>query len=401
MKFTVLLPTRNRIEYLRYAVESVRRQDYDDWEIVISDNFSDDDIAGYAESLGDSRVRYTRTESMIPVTANWNNALSLATGDYVLMLGDDDGLVPGCFQSLRNLIGSFENSDLVFFNAYQFAYPGVVPEYPRGYLMQSPRVGFFQGLAAPRVLERPEALAVVRQSMRLQLPVSYNMQHLLVSRGLVNRMQQHGPFYQSPYPDYYAANALLLLADKPVISPELLTIIGISPKSFGNFLINDDELKGVEFLHNQSDVPAQLKDVVLPGLTHNTSWLAAMETLQQNLGRDYSLSVSYERYRWIQIAYVCERLLCSKPKSTELFDQLWGRLNGRERALVAAMFRLPLPVYRQLPESLRLVPVKVLRRWLRQYPIVRLDRQQTPATNLLEVFEQLSPARQRTPAAVN
>ena len=44
MKFSVLLPTRNRLEYLRYAVETVRRQDYADWEIIVSDNCSEDDI---------------------------------------------------------------------------------------------------------------------------------------------------------------------------------------------------------------------------------------------------------------------------------------------------------------------------------------------------------------------
>ena len=46
---SVLLPTKNRLTYLRYAVESVRRQDYPHWEIVISDNHSEEDILGYAQ----------------------------------------------------------------------------------------------------------------------------------------------------------------------------------------------------------------------------------------------------------------------------------------------------------------------------------------------------------------
>ena len=43
MKFSVLLPTYNRLDLLQYAVESVTRQDYDDWELIISDNQSEDD----------------------------------------------------------------------------------------------------------------------------------------------------------------------------------------------------------------------------------------------------------------------------------------------------------------------------------------------------------------------
>ena len=47
MKLSVLLPTRNRLTFLRYAIESVRRQDVPDWEIIVSDNHSEEDIAGY------------------------------------------------------------------------------------------------------------------------------------------------------------------------------------------------------------------------------------------------------------------------------------------------------------------------------------------------------------------
>ena len=49
---SVLLPTRNRLEFLRYAVETVLRQDDQDLEIVVSDNDSEDDIAGHVERLG-------------------------------------------------------------------------------------------------------------------------------------------------------------------------------------------------------------------------------------------------------------------------------------------------------------------------------------------------------------
>src|SRR5215210_76461 len=79
MRFSALLPTRNRLEYLRFAVESVLRQDDSDWELVVSDNDSEEDIAGYVASLGDDRVRYVRTDAFVPVTENWNNALRHST----------------------------------------------------------------------------------------------------------------------------------------------------------------------------------------------------------------------------------------------------------------------------------------------------------------------------------
>ena len=93
LKFSILLPTRNRLEYLRLAVESVLRQDMQDWQLVVSDNCSEQDIEGYVSSLGDPRIVYRRTERLVPVTENWNRALAHSEGDYVIMLGDDDALL--------------------------------------------------------------------------------------------------------------------------------------------------------------------------------------------------------------------------------------------------------------------------------------------------------------------
>src|SRR6476646_9624263 len=104
---SVLLPTRNRLDYLRYAVETVRRQDDGDWELVVSDNDSEEDIAGFVEGLGDPRIRYVRTTSFVPVTDNWNHALNHSRGRYVVMLGDDDGLMPGYVAAIRRLSRRF------------------------------------------------------------------------------------------------------------------------------------------------------------------------------------------------------------------------------------------------------------------------------------------------------
>ena len=41
----------------------MRRQDEDDWELMVFDNDSTDDIAGFVEGLGDARVRYVHTET--------------------------------------------------------------------------------------------------------------------------------------------------------------------------------------------------------------------------------------------------------------------------------------------------------------------------------------------------
>ena len=114
MKFSALLPTRNRLEYLKFAVDTVRRQDYDDWEIVISDNASDENIGQWVDTLQDGRVKYSRSDQFVPVTDNWNRSLVHSSGDWVIMLGDDDGLMPGYFSRAAALISPGPRRQLVF-----------------------------------------------------------------------------------------------------------------------------------------------------------------------------------------------------------------------------------------------------------------------------------------------
>lgn len=104
MKFSLLIPTRNRLNLLKYAVASVLSQSYNDWEIIISDNASTEDIKGYVSSLNEPRIKYSRSEEFLSITENWNRCIDLCTGDYVIMIGDDDILLKNHFQIMRNLI---------------------------------------------------------------------------------------------------------------------------------------------------------------------------------------------------------------------------------------------------------------------------------------------------------
>ena len=53
---SVVIPTHNRLDLLKDAVDSVLRQANADWELVVFDNASTDDIAGYVATLADTRV---------------------------------------------------------------------------------------------------------------------------------------------------------------------------------------------------------------------------------------------------------------------------------------------------------------------------------------------------------
>jgi glycosyltransferase involved in cell wall biosynthesis len=329
-------------EYLRYAIPSVREQDDEDWELVVSDNCSADGTEAYIASLDDPRIVYVRTSEPLPVTENWQFALDHSTGDYVLMLGDDDCLLRGYFRITRELVRRFDAPEVIYHGAYQFAYPGVMPGAPDGYLIGPHRYGIFGDESGPFVLHQERARAVVDASMQLRMLLGYNMQYTTVSRSLIERIADRGPFYQSPYPDFYATNVLFLAARSIVCDPRPLVAIGICPKSFGAFFFSDRESEGVDFLMNAPDPESQqrLKPVLLPGLQHYTSWLFAMEFIRRNYGDAHELSVGYRRYRTLQITHAYRKVFDDKPGAREQLRELKRHMRLWERLLYGVGYAL-------------------------------------------------------------
>lgn len=342
MKFSIALPTRNRLEYLRYAVETVRRQDYDDWEIIISDNCSEDDIAGYVAGLADPRIRHVRTSTVVPVTDNWNRALDLCTGAYVTMLGDDDGLMPGYFRRLRGLVEEFEGPDFVYTGAYLFTYANVMPEAPHSHFQPYGYAFFLQGITQPYRMPRPVALRAVASALDFRVRFGFNMQFVAVRHEFIRSLRPHGPFYQSPFPDYYAMNALFLKAQHIVACPEPLVAIGVTPKSYGYYHNNRAEAAGMEFLNGsrQLEVPVHLQRTILPGSNINTSWLLAIDALKQRYPGDLPRDVNYRRYRMLQLVhlYVACHVDRSLPESALAAAR--ALLAGRERWLWDPLLRI-------------------------------------------------------------
>lgn len=87
---SVVMPTHNRFELLKSAVQSVINQTHSDFEIIVSDNYSTDNTKQIVEEFSDARIKYFRSEKKLSLGDSWEFALSNATGEYVGFLSDDD-----------------------------------------------------------------------------------------------------------------------------------------------------------------------------------------------------------------------------------------------------------------------------------------------------------------------
>jgi glycosyltransferase involved in cell wall biosynthesis len=101
VEISVIIPTRNRLAFLKEAVASVLAQDYRDREVVVVDDASEDGTWEWLSSLQHPSVRVLRMEQHNERSAARNLGLNHAQGKYVLFLDDDDLLAPGALSYLQ------------------------------------------------------------------------------------------------------------------------------------------------------------------------------------------------------------------------------------------------------------------------------------------------------------
>ena len=87
---SVCIPTYNREEYLKHALDSALNQTYSNIEIIISDNASGDNTVSLVKSFKDKRIRLIVQKKNIGMVPNWNACIKHAKGEFVKFIASDD-----------------------------------------------------------------------------------------------------------------------------------------------------------------------------------------------------------------------------------------------------------------------------------------------------------------------
>jgi glycosyltransferase involved in cell wall biosynthesis len=124
-KITVLIPTKDRARYLFHTLNTCLSQDYDNLEIIVSDDGSIDDTKRIVDELSksDKRLKYITPKPLSGMLNNFEYALNHVETGFVLMLGGDDGLMPGSIKKLADIIEK-NKAELISWNTPIFSYPG-------------------------------------------------------------------------------------------------------------------------------------------------------------------------------------------------------------------------------------------------------------------------------------
>lgn len=121
-KVSVIVPVYNQAPFIRETVDSVLAQDYEDLEVVLSDDGSTDGtsrILREYQALDPKRVKIVASEQNTGIAGAFNRALDAYTGEYIAWLGGDDVMLPGklsrqvaVLEARRDVIGCCHDADV-------------------------------------------------------------------------------------------------------------------------------------------------------------------------------------------------------------------------------------------------------------------------------------------------
>jgi hypothetical protein len=106
VQVSVFIPVWNDTSWLPRAIQSVIDQSHADWELVVGDNASTEDVAGVVEAFGDPRIRYRRFDRHTNIFENFNRTAALCASDWVHLLAADDRLTVDCLRRISEEIAA-------------------------------------------------------------------------------------------------------------------------------------------------------------------------------------------------------------------------------------------------------------------------------------------------------
>lgn len=121
LQLSICIPTFKRAKHLNNCLNSIllaKKAPGFEFEICISDNGSTDDtekiVKRYIDKLP---IKYSKNAANLGIPRNFLKVVSIASGEFVWLLGDDDLLMPDAFIKIENLLNTNQNCDFFFINS--------------------------------------------------------------------------------------------------------------------------------------------------------------------------------------------------------------------------------------------------------------------------------------------
>jgi glycosyltransferase involved in cell wall biosynthesis len=116
--------TYKREKYLKDTLQSILLQSYQNFEVIVSDNDVEQSAKRVVEQVNDSRFKYFANEQNLGMKKSFNKSLERSTGEYIVMIADDDPVYPDMLETLVNLKNNHEGYGMYLGGSnYLFTHP--------------------------------------------------------------------------------------------------------------------------------------------------------------------------------------------------------------------------------------------------------------------------------------
>ena len=230
VKYSIVIPTFNRVETLAGALRTALEQPGDNFEVIVHDNASSDGTKEYLSTLSHPRLRCFSNPEPVDMTENWTLALEKVDAEYVFFMGDDDAIMPNALTEMDQYLETFPGVDVVGWGRYNYGWPSALPA------MRNRLYIYFQ-----------QGHDLIDQKDRLRMVVDLDLNHeflpmiynSFVSTKLIKKVIDHcGKYFVVFSPDLSSGVVNLCFAEKILFTYKSLSMIGTSGKSNGAAFIN-------------------------------------------------------------------------------------------------------------------------------------------------------------------
>ncbi|MBI5208115.1 MAG: glycosyltransferase family 2 protein [Candidatus Firestonebacteria bacterium] len=258
--FSIVIPTCNHPDLLKSAIQSAVDQDFDDFEIIVSDNSSNHSAEPIVKQFNNKKIVYACTNNLLQVDKSWEFALLQAKGEYVCFIADDDACIPFYLSKLATVINQYK-PDLIQFELATY-YGGT---------MNLPNVAYNSALIRPFTRKIFEAETKKEIKKRYMLDFG-GLNPLIInacfSRKIIEQIiKKNGYFFNGPGFEFSATTMFLSLTDKFYYLDEILAVSGFLSNKNERSMYNNRDVKF------KTELEWMWKNVPLNGI-YNINWRA-------------------------------------------------------------------------------------------------------------------------------
>jgi glycosyltransferase involved in cell wall biosynthesis len=232
LRFSIVIPTRERAETLKYCLKTcIKQKEFENYEIVVSDNNSSPATKQVVDDLYSDKIRYYSTGKTLAMHENFEFALSKAKGEYVIFLGDDDGMLLNGLNSLDQIIKKT--------NYKAIAWDWILYYWPDGGPPGLENLAIISLLTNARIMNGKELIkeVIAYKQPYPVLPMIYV--NGAIHRDLISELRtKAGKVFLSVTPDVCSGICFAYLSENYLYLDQPLSIAAISGKGNGNNQFN-------------------------------------------------------------------------------------------------------------------------------------------------------------------